>query len=104
MVITVLEARVARPYWVTLQEAFDLARVRLAEGLAASYLAHSSADPEVWRIMTVWASRDAFESMRRTEAIPADVAIFRAAGAEPKLSIFDVTGRLFGAGADFDTD
>jgi hypothetical protein len=46
-----------------------------------------------WRIQTWWASRDALEAMRGA-GTPAGVLMFRAAGAEPALSIFEVVDGL----------
>lgn len=44
----------------------------------------------VWRIATVWRSREDLEEYQRTGVTPAGVVTFRAVGAEPELTVFDV--------------
>ena len=47
-------------------------------------------DNGVWRIATVWRSREDFEQYRRSGVTPAGVVTFRAVDAEPELKVFDV--------------
>jgi hypothetical protein len=47
----------------------------------------------VWRIETLWESRQALDAMRGT-GTPRGVQIFRAAGAEPSLTVLDVRDEL----------
>ena len=47
-------------------------------------------DSGVWRIATVWRSREDLEEYQRTGVTPAGVVTFRAVGAEPELAVFDV--------------
>jgi hypothetical protein len=90
MLLTILEARISAGEDVSLQRAFEAA---IAEGLPAGLLRteliRDARDPAVWRIQTLWASREALEAMRGA-GTPAGVLMFRAAGAEPSLSIFEV--------------
>jgi quinol monooxygenase YgiN len=104
MVITILEGRVEQIRGADLRQAFDAGRTHLPEGLVESYLIQSRADAENWRIISVWASHEALAQMQRTEQVPGGVRMFRAAGAEPTLTVFNVAGRLLGEGADFDAD
>jgi hypothetical protein len=62
-------------------------------GLVRSRLVSSAADPTRWRIETLWASRDALTAMRQA-GTPAGVLMFRAAGAEPSLSVYDVAATI----------
>ena len=90
MVMTILEARVETDRWPALESAFTEATGHLDVGIAQTFLVHSVSDPPVWRIITVWESREALDAMRRTGETPRGVLMFRAAGAEPALSIFSV--------------
>lgn len=47
------------------------------------------ADGNVWRIVAVWQSREAFDAMRAAMT-PRGVVMFRTAGVEPTLTLFDV--------------
>jgi hypothetical protein len=89
--MTILEAQVAAEKWGVLEQTFNEAVVKLDPGLTQTFLLHNSREPNMWRIATVWASRQALDTMRQSGATPTGVVIFRAAGAEPVLSIFDVT-------------
>ncbi len=56
-----------------------------------TFLIQSATDKAVWRILSIWKSREALEEMRSSREIPEGILMFRAAGAdEPQLSIFDV--------------
>ena len=89
MVLTVLEAVVAPERTADLQAAFRSAATRVPPGLVRSHLVTAVADPARWRIETLWASREVLAAMRQT-GTPAGVLMFRAAGAEPSLSVYDV--------------
>jgi hypothetical protein len=104
MVVTILEGRVEPGRGPDLRQAFEAGRTHLPDGLVESFLIQSRAEAEIWRIISVWASKEALAHMQRTEPVPGGVRMFRAAGAEPTLTVFDVAGRLRGEGADFDAD
>lgn len=89
MVLTVLEATVAPERAARLQAAFRNAATEVPAGLVRSHLVTDVADPTRWRIETLWSSRDVLAAMRQA-GTPAGVLMFRAAGAEPTLSVYDV--------------
>ncbi len=90
MVITKLEAHVAPEKWQALEQAYKEAIAHLEPGIVETFLLHGLKEPAVWQIVTVWESRAALDEMRNSGQTPRGVLIFRAAGAEPTLSIFDV--------------
>ena len=89
MMLTVLEATVAPERVADLQAAFHNAATQVPSGLVRSHLVTAVADPTRWRIETLWTSREALAAMRQA-GTPAGVLMFRAAGAEPTLSVYDV--------------
>lgn len=92
MVMTVLEAEVSEDNWPLLQKEYNEATARsLDPGLVQTFLLHDLRAPARWRIATVWSSREALDTMRQSGQTPRGVLIFRAAGAEPALSVFAVT-------------
>jgi hypothetical protein len=93
MVTTILEANVAPEKAVILEEAYRQGIERLDPGIAQTFLIRGSRDPDLWRIVTVWQSRGALDDMRRSGETPRGVLMFRAAGAEPVLSVFDVVAQ-----------
>ncbi len=90
MVLTILEARVESYNWPTLRREYSKATTQLIPQIAQTFLVQSEKDQSLWRIMTIWKSQDALEEMRNSGQIPAGVLMFRAAGAEPTLSIYDI--------------
>ena len=91
MIITILEARVEPDMAPALLAAYQNGLSHLPPQMIRTYLAQSTEDKKVWRIFSVWKSREALEEMRRSRETPEGILMFRAAGAdEPKLSIFDV--------------
>jgi quinol monooxygenase YgiN len=89
MVMTMLEAKVKRENWAVLEAKYREVVAKLDPRIARTYLIQSVADPTLWRMMGVWAGREAVEQMRASE-VPPGILIFRAAGAEPVLALFDV--------------
>jgi heme-degrading monooxygenase HmoA len=94
MVMTILEAHVTKGNWAALEQAFQLAAQERDPGLVQSFLSHSTKDADLWRILTVWESREALDAMRRSNETPRGVLIFRSAKAEPSLSIFEIVQQI----------
>ena len=94
MVMTILEANVAPQNWAALLQAYQAGAGQLPPQLSQTMLVQSSADKSIWRIISIWRSREGLEEMRRTTATPAGVLMFRAAGAEPTLSIYDIASSM----------
>jgi hypothetical protein len=90
MVMTMLEAHVEKDKWAVLEATYGAAVESLDPRLVRSYLVQSIADPTLWRMMGVWTSRETFEQMRASGETPRGILIFRAAGAEPELSLYSV--------------
>src|SRR5215216_7443216 len=93
MVLTILEAAIAPDRVADLEAAFRGAGTDVPAGFVRSLLISSTSDPTRWRIETLWTSRDALAAMRQA-GTPAGVLMFRAAGAEPSLSIYDVVATI----------
>ena len=99
MVMTVLDANLEPGKESALEAAYAAAVTSGSRppGLVRSELLRDAFDPSHWRIQTWWASRQALEAMRGTGTPPAGVLMFRAAGAEPTVSIFEVMESLTAA-------
>lgn len=90
MVMTILEARVDRQQWQTLVSNYSEVSQDLDPGIVQTFLIQSKSDETLWRILTVWEDMAALQTMRQSGETPRGVVMFRAAGANPELSIFDV--------------
>lgn len=95
MILTILEAHVEAGKESALQSAYAtaIASSERPAGLLRSQLIRDAFDPTRWRIQTWWESRQALTAMRST-GTPAGILMFRAAGAEPAASIFEVVDEL----------
>jgi len=93
MVLTILEATIQSERASELRAAFHGASEQVPPGFIRSHLVSASGDPTHWRIETLWESREALAAMRQT-GTPAGILMFRAAGAEPSLSIYDVAATI----------
>lgn len=98
MVLTVLEGTVQPERAADLEAAFRNAGGATPPGFIRSHLLSASADATQWRIETLWTSREALAAMRQT-GTPAGVLMFRAAGAEPSLAIFEVAATIEARGS-----
>ncbi len=95
MVLTVLEGRVLADRVPDLLRAFDETRTSAVPPfIVRSFLLRSDKDPDVWRIMTVFRSREELDVMRASGQTPRAVAMFRAAGVEPTFSLFNIANHL----------
>jgi quinol monooxygenase YgiN len=92
MVITQLEARVAPEKTNILKAAFDRGVQHMPSAIEQSYLVQDRTDQEIWRVITVWKSREALQGYRQSVETPEGVLMFQEAGAEPALTISDVIG------------
>jgi quinol monooxygenase YgiN len=90
MIMTVLKAHVEHEKWATLEEAYKSGTTRIPPQMSQTFLVQSAANPTLWRGISVWKSREALEEYRRSVETPGGVLMFRAAGAEPALSLFEV--------------
>jgi quinol monooxygenase YgiN len=67
----------------------ELLRSAVPDGLLRTELLHG---PEGhWRIQTLWRDRAALDAMRAGSQPPAAPALFRSVGADPSLTVLDVT-------------
>lgn len=90
MVMTILEAHVSSEQWNELERIFSEETKQLDPGIVQTFLLHSSSDPTLWRIATVWESREALAAMRQSVVKPRGVLMFHRVGTEPVLSVFDI--------------
>lgn len=90
MVMTVLEATVPVEQHEALQRMFSDGAHHLPSQMVRNYLVRSADDPLLWRGVSVWRSREALEEYRSAVDVPGGVLMFRAAGAEPSLTIFEI--------------
>lgn len=92
MIITMLEARVHEEQISGLVDSFD-ASGELPPAIVESFLIREF-DSDLWRIVTVWKSREALDEYRTSVDTPGGVLIFRSAGAEPSLTVSEVSAHL----------
>ncbi|MDW7727516.1 MAG: antibiotic biosynthesis monooxygenase family protein [Candidatus Methanoperedens sp.] len=59
-------------------------------GLLRSSLLRNSDNPEIYRIETVWESREALDKMRSSVQTPKAVELFQKVRASPRLEIYDI--------------
>jgi heme-degrading monooxygenase HmoA len=89
MVITMLEARVAPDNEKILVDEYGGVTGELPPFIVETFLLRAK-DSDVWRIVTVWRSSEDLEHYRASVETPEGVRVFRDAGAEPTLTIFEV--------------
>ncbi len=89
MLMTVLEAHVSQEKRTILEKAYKTAIENVEPGIIQTFLLNGAADSNLWRIITLWRSRKDLDEMRKL-GTPKGILIFREAGAEPKLTVFDV--------------
>jgi heme-degrading monooxygenase HmoA len=92
MIVTIVEGSVPEDR----AEAFDAAwnhvtQGELPPGLVRTFVLRSG---ETRRIASVWESREVLDAMRAETDTPASIAVFRAAGVEPAVTLWDVDAHV----------
>jgi quinol monooxygenase YgiN len=91
MVMTISEGRVKPEKVGKLKEAYQkMVGGNMPSQVKEGFLVQSKNEPELWRLVGIWPSREVFEEYRRSVTTPAGIQMFREAGVEPKLELFEV--------------
>jgi hypothetical protein len=93
MVMTILQAQVALERTGDLERAYKEGTRELPPDIVETFLVRDADDRSVYRVMTVWVSREALDAMRASVDKPKGVQMFEAAGASPQLTILEVVAR-----------
>ncbi len=90
MVVTILTAEVDPARAQDLVSAYHKGVRDPEAGIVETFLLQDARDDTQWRIVTVWAAREALDAMRATGRVPRGVEFFQAAGAAPALTVLGV--------------
>jgi len=90
MIMTSVEAHVALERHEELIRAFKEQTLNPPPQLKQVLLVQSSSDPTLWRTVGFWPNRVVFEGYRNSGEVSAAFKVFRAAGAEPTVQVFEV--------------
>ncbi len=93
MMITVIEARVAKENWPLLEQAYQRSAQQTPPGLEQSFLIHGIEDEELWQIVTVWSGMPSLQQIQKTKeagVTPRGMLIFQEAHAEATHAVFEV--------------
>jgi heme-degrading monooxygenase HmoA len=90
-VMTVVEGKIPKPKSQEFVAMYASVRDQpKPPGWRRSMLLRDTDDEALYRISTLWESREALEEMRKNTKVPFAVQIFRTHGAEPNVRIFEV--------------
>jgi hypothetical protein len=90
MLITAIEARVPEDRVGELERAYREGLSSMPSAIVETFLARDLMDPTIFRIVTVWESREALVASRASGQKPKGLQIFEAVGAEHKHSASEV--------------
>jgi len=88
--MTFLEANVPQDRLAEVREVVAQGTAKLPPEIMETYLVRNTRDPALFRLTTVWRSREALEGMRTSGVKPKGVQMFEAVGAAPRLSVLEV--------------
>lgn len=89
MIVTMLEAPVPADRVADLMAAYRQGTESLPPQIVETFLLQIDGG-DLWRLVTVWGSREELGAYRASVDTPEGILMFRAAGVEPTLAIFDV--------------
>ena len=88
-VLTVVEGHIPDAMMTDFEQSYaSLGKGPVPEGWVGSSLLISKADPDFYRIETVWDSMVALEKYRQKAKAPAAVELFEKVGAEPTVETY----------------
>ena len=92
MFVTIVEGMVEADREGDLRSAWE---AKTAGVLPAGFIESSllRAESGIWRIVTVWESKEAVMAMRASGEPPAALVMFEQAGSKPSVSMWTVEGR-----------
>ena len=94
MIMTVLEARVQPDQWDTLQSEYRAIATQLPPQMVRTFLVQGTADRNLWQGISIWRSREALDVYRSSVEVPEGIVVFRKAGADPTLAVFEVAAHF----------
>jgi heme-degrading monooxygenase HmoA len=90
-VMTVVEGRVpilrVRDFEAAYASVKDQAK---PPGWKRSMLLRDTKEEGLYRVSTLWETREALDEMRKSTSMPVAIALFRNLGVEPNLRIFEI--------------
>ncbi len=89
MVMMILEANVPPDKSPILESAYQKEMENLDSRIVQTFLAKSQRDRTLYRIVSIWESAEDLEALRQQET-PRGIMLFREAGVDPRISVFDV--------------
>ena len=92
MIVTILEGKLSRDKIPLLRKKYNEILQNRPPAIVNTYLLKDTKDQNIFKIITVWKSKEDLEVMRK-QGTPAGVLLFREAGVEPALNIYEVIGR-----------
>jgi quinol monooxygenase YgiN len=88
MVMTILEARVTPERWQELELAYRKGLNNTPPELLQTFLIQDTKDRNLWRIISLWKSHEAFLESQRSGATHTCEEMFRKVDVEPTRRIF----------------
>ncbi len=90
-VMTVVEGRVSRSRIGEFEEAYATIKEQAKPpGWKRSMLLRDTGEQGLYRISTLWESREALDKMRKNSRVPVALALFRDVGVEPNVRVFEI--------------
>jgi hypothetical protein len=68
----------------------ELLDAGLLPSIAETFLLREAGSGMLWRIATIWQSRQDLDEMRRANEVPPSVRLFQEAGVDPLVRVFEV--------------
>jgi hypothetical protein len=90
MIITIIEAKVLPDKWISLEAAYKSKIHHAPPQLRETFLLHDRTDTDIWRIISIWRSIEAYKEISNNPIYETCMQVFRSVGAVPTRRICDV--------------
>jgi heme-degrading monooxygenase HmoA len=90
-IMTVVEGKVDKSSVQKFEDAYSSVKDQpKPPGWKRSMLLRETTEEGLYRVATLWQSREALDEMRKSTSVPVALALFRSVGVEPNLRIFEI--------------
>lgn len=93
MIVSILEGRVTSERWDAIEVAYRKLIKSIPHDIRENFIVQDVNDKTLWRIISIWQSKEAFDRHHDSEAIKDLMEVFRQVGVEPTQRIFRVVAQ-----------
>ena len=90
MIMTILECNIDESKWNLLKSKYSEIIKKMPIQMVRTYLVQNAKNRNIWRVISVWKSKEKLLEYRETVPSPEGIMLFKSLGIEPVLTLFEI--------------